>query len=150
MSRLLKIIGLLCKRALQKRLYSAKETYNFEEPTNRSHPPIGPGRVLLDLSIPIYTHTHIHIHTHMNIHIHTCAHTHIHVQQDGGSESCVARPLHECIHTHTHTHTQTLVHIHTHIHTYKHLHAHTHIHAQQDTVYGVATISRLLRIAGLF
>jgi len=38
MSRLLKIIGLFCKRALQKRLYSAKETYNFKEPTNHSHP----------------------------------------------------------------------------------------------------------------
>jgi len=37
-SRLLKIIGLLCKRALWKRLYSAKETYNFTEPTDRSHP----------------------------------------------------------------------------------------------------------------
>jgi len=37
-SRLLKIIGLLCKRALWKRRYSAKETYNFKEPTNRSHP----------------------------------------------------------------------------------------------------------------
>jgi len=37
-SRLLKIIGLFCKRALQKRQYSAKETYNFKEPTNRSHP----------------------------------------------------------------------------------------------------------------
>jgi len=37
-SRLLKIIGLLCKRALQKRRYSAKETYHFKEPTNRSHP----------------------------------------------------------------------------------------------------------------
>jgi len=37
-SRLLKIIGLFCKRALEKRLYSAKETYNFKEPTNRSHP----------------------------------------------------------------------------------------------------------------
>jgi len=35
--RLLKIIGLFCKRALQKRRYSAKETYNFKEPTNRSH-----------------------------------------------------------------------------------------------------------------
>ena len=35
--RLLKIIGLFCKRALQKR-YSAKETYDFREPTNRSHP----------------------------------------------------------------------------------------------------------------
>jgi len=28
-SRLLKITGLFCKRALQKRLYSAKETYHF-------------------------------------------------------------------------------------------------------------------------
>jgi len=36
--RLLKIIGLFCKRALQKRRYSPKETYNFKEPTNRSHP----------------------------------------------------------------------------------------------------------------
>jgi len=30
--RLLKITGLFCKRALQKRLYSAKETYNSKEP----------------------------------------------------------------------------------------------------------------------
>jgi len=30
-SRLLKIIGIFCKRALEKRLYSAKETYNFKE-----------------------------------------------------------------------------------------------------------------------
>ena len=37
-SRLLQIIVLFCKRALQKRLYSAKETYHFKEPTNRSHP----------------------------------------------------------------------------------------------------------------
>jgi len=36
--RLLEIIGLLWKRDLEKRLYSAKETYDFEEPTNRSHP----------------------------------------------------------------------------------------------------------------
>jgi len=37
-SRLLKIVGLFCKRALQKRLHSAKESCKFEEPTNRSHP----------------------------------------------------------------------------------------------------------------
>ena len=36
-SRLLKIISLFCKRALQKKLYSAKETYHFKEPTNGSH-----------------------------------------------------------------------------------------------------------------
>jgi len=38
MSRLLKIIGLFCKRDLIKGRYSAKETYNLKEPTNRSHP----------------------------------------------------------------------------------------------------------------
>jgi len=37
MSRLLKIRGLFYKRALSKSLYSAKETYNLKEPTNRSH-----------------------------------------------------------------------------------------------------------------
>ena len=37
-SRLLRIIGLFCKRALSKRRYSAKETCDFKEPTNRSHP----------------------------------------------------------------------------------------------------------------
>jgi len=29
---------IFCKRALKKRRYSAKETNNFKEPTNRSHP----------------------------------------------------------------------------------------------------------------
>jgi len=40
-SRLLKIIGVFCKTALHKRLYSTKETYNFKEPTSRSHPIVG-------------------------------------------------------------------------------------------------------------
>jgi len=33
-----KMTGLFCKSALQKRLCSAKETFNLKEPTNRSHP----------------------------------------------------------------------------------------------------------------
>jgi len=33
-----KITGLFCKRALLKRRYSAKETYNLIDPTNQSHP----------------------------------------------------------------------------------------------------------------
>ena len=37
-SRLVKIVGLFCKRALIKRWYSAKDTYHFKEPTRRSHP----------------------------------------------------------------------------------------------------------------
>jgi len=37
-SRIDNIIGLFCKRAIQKRQYSAKETYNLIDPTDRSHP----------------------------------------------------------------------------------------------------------------
>jgi len=37
-SRLLKDIGLFCKRDLQKRPIFCKETYIFKHPTNRSHP----------------------------------------------------------------------------------------------------------------
>ena len=37
-SRIDKILGLFCKRTLLKRQYSAKETYDFIEFTNRSHP----------------------------------------------------------------------------------------------------------------
>jgi len=37
-SRLFEIIGPFRKRALKKTLYSAKETYNFKEPTDGSHP----------------------------------------------------------------------------------------------------------------
>ena len=37
-SRIDKIIGLFCKRALSKRRYSAKETYNIIDLTDRSHP----------------------------------------------------------------------------------------------------------------
>ena len=33
-----KIIGLICKRALYKRQYSAKETYHLIDPTKCSHP----------------------------------------------------------------------------------------------------------------
>jgi len=37
-SRIDKIIGLFCKRELQKRRYSAKETCDFIDPTDRSQP----------------------------------------------------------------------------------------------------------------
>jgi len=44
-SRLLKVIGLFCKRALEKRLHSAKETCDSKEPTNRTRP-IGLSRII--------------------------------------------------------------------------------------------------------
>ena len=87
-SRLHKIICLFCKRALLKRLYSAKETYNFKEPTNRSHP-IATAESLLCVyecihkCIHIYIHTCIYIHTYMYV----CTIT------ARGKQDVVAKPL---------------------------------------------------------
>jgi len=66
-SRIDKIISLFCKRTLEKKRYSAKETYNFIDPTDRSHP------------ISIYRCTYMcackcicwHICIRANMHIHT-------------------------------------------------------------------------------
>jgi len=55
-SRLRKIIRLFCERALWKRRYSAKETYHFKEPTNRSYP--------IPNSVRVNSHIHSHTHTH--------------------------------------------------------------------------------------
>ena len=40
-----KIIGLFCKRDLYKRRYSAEETYDYIDPTDRSHPITGDYRM---------------------------------------------------------------------------------------------------------
>ena len=50
-SRIDKIIGLFCKRALIKRQYSAKEIYNFVDPTDRSY--------LISCSLFMYTYMYI-------------------------------------------------------------------------------------------
>ena len=65
-SRLLKIIGLFCKRALLKRRYSAKKTYDFKEPTNRSHPVRMNQRTQMVMSIWTSHFTYQRVMTHMN------------------------------------------------------------------------------------
>jgi len=62
---LLKIIGLFCERALQKRLYSAQETYNFKEPTNRSHP------IWWYRRKDFVTFTYVYIYVYMYMYMHT-------------------------------------------------------------------------------
>ena len=61
-------------------------------------------------------------------------------------------PNHILIHVFTHTHTHTHTHAHTYTYTYAHTHkyTHTYTHKHTRTKYGVASISRLLRIVGLF
>jgi len=69
-------ICLICKRALQKRRYSAKETYNFIDPTDHSHPILTHLYVYIYFAVTrrpalsMYTHIYIYIHTHTFIYIH--------------------------------------------------------------------------------
>ena len=63
--RLLNIIGLFCKRALQKRRYSAKDTYNVETPTHHSHT-ISCAHAFV---MAIFCTAFIILHTHMYIHL---------------------------------------------------------------------------------
>ena len=121
-SRLLKIEGVCGKRDLQKRLYSAKETHNFKEPTHRSHPIwmackfkiIGaywhvPTRIHAHIyytSIIQKTRSNAHVHTHIFIirkHKHTCTYTHMYVKS-----------VYICIYMYVYTY------IHEHICIYKH------------------------------
>ena len=58
--RLLKSIGLFRKRALSNRLFTAKETYNFKEPTNLSQP------IDAQTSESWHTHKWVMLHKWMN------------------------------------------------------------------------------------
>ena len=82
-SRIDQIIGLFCKRDLWKRRYSAKETCNFKEPTNRSHPIRWPdvyshytyvsiGCLIMSTLITSCIYTYIYIHQ-------LCKHIHSHM-----------------------------------------------------------------------
>ena len=135
-SRLRKIIGLFCQRALYKRRYSAKETYKFKEPINRSHP------------IHIYTNTHAETYS--------C---------NPMIREFVLRELVRVLlslsayiskHTHTQRHTETLMPTHTRAirwsgsSPHENLRVHLFLSYGNMFTYGVATISRLLQIIGLF
>ena len=64
---LLKIIGLFCKRALLKRRYSAKETYNLKELANCSmyvSPPLWGMCLFGSLNTHLCPSTHMCVHRH--------------------------------------------------------------------------------------
>jgi len=65
--------------------------------------------------------------------------------------------MHTCEHAHTHKHTHTQAHARTHAHSHTHTGTHTHTTIREIRLYclnwnhyGVATISRLLKMIGLF
>ena len=77
--------------------------------------------------VPARTHTYTHTHTRMHTHTHTHAHTRTHAR----------------MHAHTYTQSERK----------RKTHSHTHSPSDRDSrlfYYGVATISRLLKIIGLF
>jgi len=136
-SRLPKNIGLFCKRALWKRLYSAKETYILKEPTNLvmiwkdqliSYVCV---RVCVCVCVCVCAHvwgclcTCVCVHMCEGVcvhkHPHTCAHTHT-----------VHKHPHTCAHTHTHVHTYTRTHTHTQAHTHNLVCMHTHVHRKSS------------------
>jgi len=128
-SRIDKIIGLFCKRALQMRQYSGKETYNFIDPTDRSHPisvlcAILRYLVYMYICICLYMYIHIYAfqgvwlgaclmhdtHTYMYIHTYTCIAT-----PGTGCQSSVTGSMTYTRHPYAHTYVRTHIYIHTYI-----------------------------------
>ena len=71
-------------------------------------------------------------------------------QEEGNRKVALNTTTNTHVHMHTHTHTRTYTHTHPHTHT--HTHTHTHVYGTYIPIYtyGVATISRLLKIISLF
>jgi len=109
-SRLPKNIGLFCKRALEKRLHSAEETYIFKEPTSHSHP-IGVQYHTRTLPIGVQYHTRTSVRTYMSTRRcivrtlltrrSTISHTHTLVGAHCATLSAIGCTM--CIHLHVHT-----------------------------------------------
>jgi len=115
-SRMLKNIGLFCKRALQKRPVFCKETYIFKHPTHRSH--------------PIGQNLRIHGSRQMNKCQPTCCSVLQCVAVCCSVLQCVAvcRSVLQCV-THTHTHTDQQYYI------YIYLQSHTNRALVQTNIY---------------
>jgi len=141
-SRLLKITGLFCKRALQKRLYSVKETYNLNSVClHRTHRQwSGVFGAPVCIRCPVLSHftcipfhgyrihveTHTHTHTRTHIYIYTPKYIHIYMCNNniGGHDRV---PCHITSSVSPHMATK---HMSKHIHTHTHTHAHIYIHTQ--------------------
>ena len=118
------------------------ETYDFKEPTNRSHPiyPARTGRTGVCIHAHTNTHTHIHTYTH--------THTQQYTRRKLPNVSHVIH-THTIIHTCSHIYKYTYIHTytHTHIHTYTHTHIHTYTHTQQQRRRELANVSHGYNVA---
>ena len=113
-SRLLKIIGLFCRLSSLLQGSFTKETYNFKEPTNRSHPILEVEFVqssqytLKCIHICIYTYTDIQI----------CIYVYTHKYAECLRECCWRRLSHQ---VNIHSNIYISIYIHAHIHKYKYV-----------------------------
>ena len=120
-SRRLKVIGLFCRILSITQGSFAKETYNFEEPTNRDHPIRAKHtRVRMHTRSHTCTYTCTRTHRHTRTHIHT--HTHYYLTFT--TAKIALRQIYTITHTRTHTHTHSHLHTHTHTHTSPSSHSH--------------------------
>jgi len=132
----LKFLILFCKSALQKRRYSAKETYNFMEPTNHSHP-------ICHISSQPIVHIYVHFYTCISC-IHSMREYHLSQNRNSirildGEKRNYVRDKHV---QHTAKPCNTLQHTATHCNTLRHAAAHcntlqhttTHCSTLQHTV----------------
>jgi len=130
------MIGLFCKRALFKRLYSAEETYHFKEPITRSHKTyvaayrwiyvyvytriFGCVRVSFSLDtfmkkhmliiciyMPRYAYRHIYV-----VIPHKCTYANMYCLCGCVQRVCTQRSTHMCIYVHVHIHIHIEVHHH--------------------------------------
>jgi len=99
-SRMLKNIGLFCKRDLQKRPIFCKETYIFKHPTNRSHP--------IHIFVHLYIFTVYHTYTHHIVHDLWCISESLFVFQ----QVCLCY-FHTCTYICIYSHISTLYHTYT-------------------------------------
>jgi len=128
MSRLLKIIGLFCRISSLLQGSFAKETCNFKEPTNRSHPitqhKISSYVVLCQFVFCIaYMHAYMHeykcipkkkkVHTNKYEYKHACMHSYICTYSYTYWQTCIPIYIHAYIHIYMYVHMCTYMHTHT-------------------------------------
>jgi len=123
------IVGLICRIASLLQGSFAKETYDFINPTNQSHPIYDPSHTHC-----AHTHTHKQIQINIDIHTHTHAHTHTSGRPDGAKDFAKKKNHRiRIVYAHTHTQTHKRTHIHTQTHTNTQTHTHTHTCANTHT-----------------
>jgi len=123
MNRLLQIIGLFCRVSFLLQGSFAEETYDFKEPTNRSHPVLRGVVVIFFHIFGVcgFVCAHTYTRTHTQTHTHTATHNHAHTHTDVAGKQLDCRCFENKLFA---THRTTLQNTTTHCNTSQHAAAH--------------------------